>query len=476
MIEIKRTCGLSIPKNLPDNILDPIRNYLTRIQRDFQTSTITTHKFYSEGETSILTPRFFDVEKFIPNIKIINNTCEGEDIHVTHNISLRSEIQKKAAKVMLENNEVLIQLEPGVGKTVISIYVICELKKKTIILVHRDSLVEQWKERFTLSKPEINNGLPFTSLNDDDIAVLSSSTFVKDLKKPIIITTVQTFLSLLNRKRKEFLIELNNANIGIMIADEVHTSVGAPTFSNCSIHIPARRIYGLSATPYRYDGNSDIINYHLGPLFQEEDSEGTLSPNVNIILFDYQIVAERRKWIYWAGEFQRSRYLKVLKNSKSFMNLCNTLLTKMINDNRDIIFVAERIKFLESISKICKIESKSLFIAGSTLEELKKQVVFSTPGKIRDGVDRPQKDCLIMTSPISNISQISGRITRSMKDKPTPLIFDIVDIGCIDIARTIFKRVEYYEKKNWNIIYRYITSDGSIKELTNIEVYDLINN
>ena len=86
---------------------------------------------------------------------------------------------------------------------------IAERKRKSLILVHRDPLAKQWRNRFK----------QFTDLQDDDIVRLRSATFEEDLAKPIIIATTQTFISLLKRKRKDFLIKLNEANIGIFVGD-----------------------------------------------------------------------------------------------------------------------------------------------------------------------------------------------------------------------------------------------------------------
>jgi superfamily II DNA or RNA helicase len=189
--------------------------------------------------------------------------------------------------------------------------------------------------------------MDFTNMPFDVISRLTYTTFEKDLEKPIIISTVQTFLSMLSRKREEFLIALNDANIGIFVADEVHTSVGAPTFSECSIHVPSKYTYGLSATPYRFDGNGDIITFHLGDIYSDEDSQGTMKANVSIILLDYGIDGSKSsKYIRWGGQFQRSRYLNLLKKSQPFMDLVQALMDKLKFD-RNVLLIAERIKLID---------------------------------------------------------------------------------------------------------------------------------
>ena len=72
---------------------------------------------------------------------------------------------------------------------------------------------------------------------------------------------------------------------------------------------------------------------------------------------------------------------------------------------------------------------------------------------MRDGIDISHKDCLIMTSPISNIAQMAGRIVREHKNKKKPLIVDMVDLNIKDVCQTFVKRCDYYEAHNWSIKY-----------------------
>ena len=354
---------------------------------------------------------------------------------------------------MLTKESGILQLAPGVGKTVISIYMIAERKKKSLILVHRDTLADQWKQRF----------MDFTNLEEDDIARLTSAKFIEHLQKPIIVATTQTFISLLKRKREEFLIALNDAKIGVFIADEVHTSVGAPTFSECSIHMPSKCTYGLSATPYRYDGNGDIIEYHLGRIFADEDTEGTMDARVSVLLLDYQIDTPRRtQYIRWGGEFQRSRYLNLMRKSKPFLEAMGGLLRRLQNE-RDLLCMVERIKIIDDLYDTVSNKSKSKFCGSAKNDKLNYEVTFTTPGKCRDGVDAPHKDCVIMTSPISNIEQLTGRIVREVEGKKTPIIIDMIDYGCSNMARTFYGRKKFYDKKGWPVQYL-VFANNELKE------------
>ena len=464
MVEVIQRSGLLIPKKYEkEDFYLKVKEELIRTSKAYQTSNLEIQVFYIESEKFLLIPRYFPLNKYAPSISVKHHMHEGEDISIEHHIKPRSETQRIAMEYMMNSDKGIIQLAPGVGKTVISIYVIAERKKKAMILVHRDSLADQWRERF----------LQFTNCEDHDIARVKSTTFKKDLSKPIIISTVQTFLSLLKRKREEFLIELNQANVGVFVADEVHTTVGAPTFSECSIHIPAKCTFGLSATPYRYDGNGDIIEYHLGSIFEDADTEGTMDAKVTVLLLDYEIDTPRRyQYIRWGGDFQRARYLNLMRKSSPYREAMRGLISKLGND-RHLIAMIERVKLIEDHYNETLYGSKAKFCGTAKKDTLDKRVTFSTPGKCRDGVDVPWKDCVIMSSPIRNIEQMVGRITRDHPDKKVPIIIDMVDYGCPEISKTYYGRRNYYNQKEWPIQYMFM-KDNMLKLVDEQVALDII--
>ena len=388
---------------------------------------------------------------------------DGVDIKISHNIKPRDKLQERAMKYMLTHTCGILQLNPGAGKTVIAIHTIAELKKRALILVHRESLVDQWMG-------EIYN---HTDLPKDEAVRLTSSNFSEAFDKSIIVATNQTFVSLLRNHREDFLKRLNRSEIGVFIGDEVHTTVGAPVFAECSIHIPAKIVFGLSATPYRYDGNGDIIEYHLGEIYTDEDSSGAMKSRVMMVLFDYGIVQRSARYVYWGGDFQRSRYLNLIKKSNIFQGVVRGFINKY-KDERNIIIVAERIKLIEELYDWLDSDSKSKFIRSAGNDQLDYRVTFATPMKIRDGVNIPQKDCLILTSPVSNIDQMSGRITRTFEGKQEPIIIDMVDLGCREICRTVHNRMKFYKSKDWDINYMIVNSRGSSQPLDDDEFHEII--
>lgn len=464
MITLKRESGIIIPKSGPcEKYYWLIKQDLTRVNKEYHSDEYVTNTFFYEGEDYLLVPRFFPVEKYF-SCRIVDNILDGESIEIDHNIIPRNSLQEKTIDYMVKNNNYIIKLNPGTGKTVMTTYTIAEKKKRTFILIHRDSLVEQWKTEI----------LKFTNLNEYDICRLNSKNFKTAFNNPIIISTTQTFRSILDKHFYEFKQILNNAKIGVLVNDECHSVTGAPKFSDCSLHIPSINTIGLSATPDRNDGNSDIIKYHLGDIYSDNSSEGTMSARVTVLIFNYQIDTPRRfKYMRWGGKFQRSRYLNLTRKSDILVNVCKGLLNTFSKD-RDILFISERLNFIDILYQWTPIDSKAKFIAGSSNDDLLNQIVFSTPGKIRDGVNIPQKDCLIVTTPVKNMAQLAGRVIRISDDKKEPIIVDMVDIGCRDMRVTFHNRLNFYKSKNWKVNFIFISDNGEKSILNESDAINLL--
>ena len=212
----------------------------------------------------------------------------------------------------------------------------------------------------------------------------------------------------------------------------------------------------------------------MGEVFKPEGERKVVGANVTVLLFEFGILAKSKGYLYWGGEFQRSRYLNMIGKAEPFLTICKNLLEKFSSRNRNVIFVAERIKLIENLFNQLSTVNKSKFIGSAKNDQLSYQVVFATPGKIRDGVDAADRDCLIMTSPIGNIEQMVGRTEREYEGKKDVIIVDMVDLAFSRIKSTLHNRVKFYERKNWNIKYIYILKDGSKKELSKKEATEIV--
>ena len=201
---------------------------------DFGNTSDKRFSLFLESPNSIYIPRFYAKEKFgDPTITKIDN---GTTIDLKFNGKLRSEqmpIINLYQKACTERGGGLISLKCGGGKTVLALYIISMLQVKTIVVVHKDFLMTQWRDR-------IKQFLP-----DARIGKIQQSTI--DIEnKDIVLAMVQSL------SQKEYDPQVFSS-FGLAIFDECH-HLGAEIFSKSMIKVASKYMLGLSATPDRKDG------------------------------------------------------------------------------------------------------------------------------------------------------------------------------------------------------------------------------
>jgi len=183
------------------------------------------------------------------NISLRDNMLTGSPFTVR-------EYQRQAAESFIGNTLLpggsgVVVLPCGAGKTVVGIYSMSLLKRRTLILVTNVTAARQWKREI----------LDKTDLAEDDIGEYSGE--AKEIK-PVTIATYQI---LTYRKSKDgpFLHYdiFNCENWGLIIYDEVHL-LPAPVFK-FTADIQARRRLGLTATLVREDGHENDVFTLIGP-------------------------------------------------------------------------------------------------------------------------------------------------------------------------------------------------------------------
>ena len=162
---------------------------------------------------------------------------------------LLTSTQNDAVEKMLMSDNGVLMASPGSGKTVMACAIIAKRKVSTLVLVHRQPLLEQWKERIStfLGIPikEIGNlsGAKKKMTGKIDLAMLQSLSRISDLTEIM-------------------------ESYSQIIIDECH-HIPAASFEDILKQIPARYVIGLTATPYRKDGMEKILFQQCGPIRHE---------------------------------------------------------------------------------------------------------------------------------------------------------------------------------------------------------------
>jgi len=469
-IEIFYDTCYKIPRKYEEEeFYKKVKSSLTRVNKGFGNDESTTMEFYIESDEYLYIPRYYPIDIFTKK-QPQNKNIETE-IQLKFIGKPRNKLQEHAINYLINNPKCIFQLEPGGGKTVISIAVMCHFGVRTIILTHLSSLIDQWKERI----------LQFTNAIPDDIGILKSSNYDKILlNKSVILATTQTIMHLIRKDLQNFEACMLESGIGLFIGDEVHTAVGAPEFSKSSLLIPAKKVIGLSATPQRKIGYG-ILKQHLGEVYTcDQFNVDTMAPKIIVCLFDFKIyIDSRMRYLNWGGQFQYARYYNMYKKSKPFFHVITDVIDLCLERDRNIVVMNERIKIIDILfNHYCEKTECAKFTGGVSNSVLTKKLVFTTPGKMRDGVDAPWKDAMILTSNISNITQAIGRVVRPLPNKKQPIVFDFVDIKPPKIRIPFWKnRYSYYQEKGWEVLfYKYEIINGQAyrKQINEIEARSMV--
>ena len=408
---------------------------------------------YRITQKGILFPKYYAFE----NVKNYQHTHDSviQEISLPFSGTLRPH-QIKSINCIKQSYEkcggALLCLGCGLGKTVVANYIISEMKVKTVVLVHKEFLLNQWRER-------INTFLPNAKIG-------RVQGKVKDVKnKDIILVMLQTIAM------KDFESDLFS-NVGQLIVDECH-HIAARVFCNAMFKIPVKYTLGLSATPQRKDGLEYVIHWFLGPtvLTMENISENKVE--VHIKHFDLEYPDE---------EYNKSGKLS-LPNMITNLSLLEERNDKLVditmdilnNDNsRKILILSERRQQLKNLQALFNAINVAcgLYIGGMKETELKnaesKQIMLSTYAMTSEGFDNPSLNTLIFATPKTNIEQSVGRILRKVHDI-NPIIIDIIDNYSLFKIQG-YQRTYFYKNKHYKLIKDNLNKEEDVHQENNIKL------
>ena len=447
-------------------------NDLTMIKQALNVKACVNPKFadaqlpfpvYGENDRKIYVPRYWGIAHFgEPKVNKLFTEDVGKDIDIPFNGTVRAEqepIINAYMNAVKRKEGGIITLRCAGGKTVMSLYLISQVKKKTLVIVHKTFLMTQWVERIQQFLPTARVGYiqgQVIDIYDKDIVIaMLQSTSMKEYSKKVF------------------------DDFGFVIFDECH-HLGAEVFSKALAKTACPYTLGLSATPHRKDGLSKVFIWHLGPFVYE--GEKNIDKGVKVKIY-YYINDDPS----YSQEVTNS-YTNKLICSKMLNNICfcrprnnliSHLLPKLIEEGRHILILADRIEQLKYLNeKILAGEmgTAGYYLGGMKDSALKKSekcnVMLATYNMVSEGFDCKTLDTLILASPRSDIEQSCGRILRlqSHERKRIPLIIDICDIFSI-YASQVHKRLQHYEKEGYNIN-GYIVDDNAVQmKITKMDNY-----
>jgi len=360
-----------------------------------------------------------------------------------------SPVQEKAVKKVKESDLGILMAPPGSGKTVMACKLIADRKVSTLILVHRQPLLEQWKESIS----------SFLKIPIREIGTLSGSK--KKMTGKIDVGMLQSI------SRMEDLSEIAEKYSQIII-DECH-HIPATSFEAILKQLPARYVLGLSATPYRKDGLEKIMFLQCGPVRHEiQPSEVSELPK-EVSIYKTSLV--------FPDELGRQPPYHVLIHylvqNESRNHLIATKVTEVLEQNRFSLLISDRKDHLELLKQLVKkihpnveiivlegtLTNKQRRGSLARIAELRlakrKVMLMATASLIGEGFDLPELDTLIFSTPLSfegRLIQYAGRIHRESAGKKSAQIIDFVDSYSAMFLKMYRGRVSTYRKMGYRIV------------------------
>ena len=387
----------------------------------------------------------------VKNIDIIDKTNAGENIPVEFNGNLREE-QELAVSELLKYNIGVLSATTAFGKTVIASYIVSQRKTNTLVLVHTQALMQQWKKSleqfltFDITHPEQRKGRG-RKKTWSPVGLLGAG---KDALNGIVDVAVMQ--SLVDGDEVKELVR----NYGMIIVDECH-HVSAVNFEKILKYANAKYVYGLTATSTRQDGHHPIIFMQCGPIRYRVDAKAQAEKRE----FEHYLIPRFTSFRNIADDNITALYKK-LSDDAMRNNLIVNDVVAAIKNGRTPIILSERREHVTMLTELLKPHCDNVIeIVGTTSAKSRREtlerldnipqeeslVVVATGRYVGEGFDYLRLDTLFLALPIAwkgKVAQYAGRLHRNYQGKTEVQVYDYIDIHLPVLERMYQKRVKSY--------------------------------
>lgn len=374
----------------------------------------------------------------------------GRPLAVSFCGALRTE-QHAAAKAMLEHETGVLAATTAFGKTVVAAWLIARRGVNTLVLVHRQQLLEQWIERLSA----------FLGVPAKTIGRLGGGR--RKLTGSLDVALVQSLV-------RKGVVDDHVADYGHLVVDECH-HLSAHSFELVARRAKAKFVTGLSATVIRKDGHHPIIFMQCGPVRYRVDARRQAAARP----FAHQVLVRPTGFRPAGppGEDLRAEFQQLCEGlwSDEARNrlICADVLNA-VRDGRSPLLLTERTEHLRHLSERLSAQLPHVITlqGGMTRKELtgavarlaeisggEPRVILATGKYIGEGFDDPRLDTLFLVMPVSwrgTVAQYVGRLHRLHEGKRQVQVYDYVDLDVPMLARMFDRRCRGYEALGYTIL------------------------
>ncbi|MEZ0387468.1 MAG: DEAD/DEAH box helicase family protein [Verrucomicrobium sp.] len=359
--------------------------------------------------------------------------------------------QQKAAEALKAHDIGVLAATTAFGKTVVATWLVANRDRSTLVLVHRQQLLEQWVDRLA----------QFLGIPRKEIGQWGGGS--KKLTGRVDVALMQ---SVVRKGQVQDLV----GDYGHLVVDECH-HLSARSFELVARRAKAKFVTGLSATVARKDGHHPIIFMQCGPVRYRVSAklaalERPFSHEVIVRPTGFRAAGESESDARM--EFQRL-YTGLVESEFRNLMIRDDVLTS-VRAGRTPVVLTERTAHLDKLVEMLRpmvphlvvlqggMKKKELLLELSRLSSLpvdEARVVIATGKFVGEGFDDPRLDTLFITMPVSwrgTIAQYVGRLHRLQEGKKVVQVYDYADLDVPMLSRMFDKRCEGYEAAGYTIL------------------------
>lgn len=338
--------------------------------------------------------------------------------------------QKRIVEAVISKENCVVRSSTGSGKTTAMLAAISRIQLPTIIIVWSTALMNQWLDRI-----ETEFGV-----SRSKIGIIGGGS------KKLSIVTVAMQQTLNNFTSSEWDMYMNV--FGFVCCDEVQ-KFAASTFYKSVDRFNSRYRVGVSADHTRKDGKEFLISDIFGKVAIDVDKTELVGKGlIHDVSVQFIETEHSAPWYISMIAGERvpdfNRLLDgMIKNSER-NDLILELICSLVNRKRRVMVFSHRVEHCKLLNKLVYDTGihSNLMIGGKewadTFEDTKNgisdgryDVAIGTYSGTGVGIDLPNVDCGVIATPITNnkqfIGQVSGRLSRTAKDKTSADLYVIWD-------------------------------------------------
>jgi superfamily II DNA or RNA helicase len=311
----------------------------------------------------------------------------------------------------------------------------------TLVLVHRQQLLDQWVSRLSL----------FLDLDPKQIGQIGGGK-----RRP----TGRLDVALIQSLCRKDVVDDVVGQYGHLIVDECH-HLSTRSFEQVARRCKARYVTGLSATTTRRDGHHPIIFMQCGPIRYRVDAKQQAAQRP----FEHRVVV-RKTAFHLEPALETSPAIHelyaALMRDEPRNALIITDVLAAIEDGRSPVVLTERTEHLELLAERLRPSVPNVVtLRGgmgtkqrrATAEQLANipdrapRVLVATGRYLGEGFDDARLDTLFLALPISwrgTLVQYAGRLHRLHDQKKEVIIYDYADLAVPMLARMHERRLRGY--------------------------------